>query len=73
MIFPVILLSLGGLVGSVDAQAYEPADFNVTTALEELGIDVSQLPPLSDLSRRGDTGLCSAAVSSAHPPCAIAA
>lgn len=64
MIFLVVLLSLGGLVGSTAAQAYEPADFNVTLALEDLGIDVSQLPPLSSIAKRGKADACSAAVGS---------
>ena len=63
MILPVLLLSLGGLAGIVNAQAYEPADFNVTAALEELGIEVSELPPLANLAKRAGTGACSAAVS----------
>lgn len=44
------------------ASVIEPADFNVTEALLEQGVDVSQLPGLSDLTKRSELG-CSIAVS----------
>ncbi|WYZ41154.1 hypothetical protein EsH8_V_000049 [Colletotrichum jinshuiense] len=50
--------------GAADtASVIEPADFNVTEALLEQGVDVSQLPGLSDLTTRSDL-VCSIACNS---------
>ncbi|KAH8173740.1 FAD binding domain-containing protein [Sarocladium implicatum] len=62
---PLVILSLGGLARYVSAQAYEPSDFNVTAALGELGIEVSELPPLASLEKRGEKGSGSASCSAA--------
>lgn len=62
-----VLLSafvLGGLGGTAAAQDnFEPADFNVTSELLTLGVDVNALPELSGLAERDDAAPCAAAVS----------
>ena len=62
-----VLLSafvLGGLGGTAAAQDnFEPADFNVTSELLTLGVDVNALPELSGLAERDDAASCAAAVS----------
>jgi hypothetical protein len=42
---------------------YEPAEFDVITALKTLGIDVSEIPALDGFNADAPTGECSVAVS----------
>ena len=63
MITPVLLSVLGSVVGTAVAQTFEPVDFNVTEGLLDLGVDVTQLPELSDLVERSANSHCAAAVS----------
>ena len=49
--------SLGAL-----AQTFEPTSFNVTGALEGLGVDVTAIPALDGLAIRSSTTACSIAV-----------
>ncbi|KAJ9605215.1 hypothetical protein H2200_010605 [Cladophialophora chaetospira] len=61
MQFPFTVLSLAlGLVVSVSAQdsPIEPANFNVTNALIDLGVDISALPKLDALTNRSSTSGC---------------
>lgn len=67
MITPVLLSVLGSVVGTAVAQTFEPVDFNVTEGLLDLGIDVTQLPELSDLVERSTNSHCAAAVSLIPP------
>lgn len=58
------LVPLGALVAGATAQSsgevFEPQDFNVTAALEKLGVDVSGLPePESGLDLRSSVAQCS--------------
>lgn len=68
-----ILVSFAALVVSVAGQStFEPADFNVTEALLDNGVNVSALPDLAPLVDRASTSGCSAAVSSAaHDPSSL--
>ncbi|KAH6629275.1 hypothetical protein C7974DRAFT_184022 [Boeremia exigua] len=53
------------LVAGATAQStFEPADFNITKALLDNGINVSELPDLAPLVDRSFTGGCSAACNS---------
>lgn len=54
-----------GFLASVSAQdsVFEPADFNVTEALIDQGINVTALPGLDSLGTRSSTAGCSIAVS----------
>lgn len=59
------LFAIGGL-GLSYASAIEPDNFNVTRALEDLGVDVSKIPALqsfSSVQSRSTESACSAAVS----------
>lgn len=59
------LSAIGG-IGLSYANAIEPANFNVASALEELGVDVSKIPALqsfSGLQSRSTENACVAAVS----------
>lgn len=59
--FSILALAAGA---AVQAQSFsEPADFNVTAALVDLGVDVSALPELDSLSQWSSTAGCSIAVS----------
>jgi hypothetical protein len=49
--------------GVVSQSTFEPADFNITEALLDNGVNVSALPDLSSLVDRSSTSGCSAAVS----------
>jgi hypothetical protein len=62
------LVPIGVLAAGAAAQAsssiFEPQDFNVTAALENLGVDVGALPvPASRLNARYSSAQCSLAVS----------
>ncbi len=46
---------------------FESADFNATEALVDLGINVTALPDLAQLSERSSTAGCSIAVSRTSP------
>ena len=56
---------LAGLLGSavVVGQDFEPQNFNVTDALEDLGINVTAIPDLAPLAERSSSSGCSIAVS----------
>ncbi|UNI17425.1 hypothetical protein JDV02_003768 [Purpureocillium takamizusanense] len=56
--------ALGGLCGTAAAEDFEPADFNVTSELLKLGVDVSKLPGLSGLGGRDVSAPCTAACKS---------
>jgi hypothetical protein len=59
------VFAISGL-GLSYASAIEPDNFNVTSALEDLGVDVSKIPALqsfSSLQSRSTESSCSAAVS----------
>ena len=57
------IIGLMALVAGVTSQStFEPADFNITEALLDNGVDVSALPDLAPLVDRAPTGGCSAAV-----------
>ncbi|KAF2704599.1 FAD-binding domain-containing protein [Pleomassaria siparia CBS 279.74] len=63
-ITPVITLALAaGVITQASGAAFEPQDFNVTAALENIGVDVSALPEPkeSDLSKRSLLAPCSLA------------
>lgn len=60
---------IAALAAGVGAQAsgavFEPQDFNITAALENLGVDVSALPePANTLNARASDAQCSHAVGS---------
>jgi hypothetical protein len=49
---------------TINAQSYfEPANFDPTDALADLGVDISKIPELEALSPRADTSSCAIAVS----------
>jgi hypothetical protein len=52
---------------SVLAQTFEPADFNVTEALLDQGVNVSAIPGLLELAERSSTAGCAIAVSPVDP------
>jgi hypothetical protein len=59
------LSAIGG-VALAHASAIEPDNFNITSALEDLGVDVSEIPALQSLSSiqsRSSETSCSIAVS----------
>ncbi|ETN43880.1 uncharacterized protein HMPREF1541_11011 [Cyphellophora europaea CBS 101466] len=56
-----LILLAAGSIGSVYSQGFENADFNITEALVEKGVDVSALPELADLEQRSSTAGCSIA------------
>lgn len=65
------LLPLGAFAARATAQdsntIFEPQDFNVTAALEKLGVDVSKIPESdSILTSRSSAAQCSHAVSYPH-------
>ena len=59
---------MAAVVGWACAQDIEPADFNVTQALIDQGVDISKLP-LADLQARSTESACAAAVSLLRPLC----
>lgn len=59
----LVLLALG-TIGSVRSQGFEAADFNVTEALAEKGVNISALPGLAGLEERSSTAGCSIACNS---------
>jgi hypothetical protein len=72
----VRLTSIGALAAGVTAQSgsvFEPQDFNITAALEKLGVVVSILPePASLLDARSSDAQCSHAVSATMAPVKMA-
>jgi hypothetical protein len=53
-----------GVIAQAGSGAFEPQDFNITAALESLGIDVSALPqPANKFNVRSSDLPCSNAVS----------
>ena len=61
----ISLWALLGLVplGAIAKDAFEPADFNVKDALLKNGVDVADLPELSQLGKRSSMSRCGVAVS----------
>ena len=55
-------LLLAGLAAGAKGQAFEPADFNVTEALIEQGVNLSALPELASLAERSSNSACQIAV-----------
>jgi hypothetical protein len=59
---PIGVLAVG--VGAQASDVFEPSDFNITAALESLGVDVSALPePANTINARVSSAKCSHAVS----------
>jgi hypothetical protein len=62
--------SSAALVACVASQAtFEPADFNVTEALLDNGVNVSYIPELAPLVERSVLSGCSIAVSTSYGLC----
>lgn len=61
----ISLLALLGLApfGVIAQDVFEPADFNVKEALLKNGVDVADLPELSQLGKRSSISRCGVAVS----------
>jgi hypothetical protein len=59
-------LAFGTLVVGVLAQVFEPADFNITEALLDNGVNVSAIPELAPLAAKSLLYGCSVAVSYHH-------
>ncbi|KAH7371561.1 FAD binding domain-containing protein [Pyrenochaeta sp. MPI-SDFR-AT-0127] len=57
------VVSLGALTAAASASTFEPADFNVTEALLDNGVNVSAIPELAGLVERSSLGACSIACS----------
>ena len=55
------------LASLVASQAFEAADFNVTEALLDQGVNVSALPELASLVERSSNLACNIAVSTLEP------
>lgn len=60
-------LAFASTIKSSLAADVEPADFNATQALIDQGLDVSAVPALADLARRGSKSGCSIAVGDTIP------
>jgi len=58
-----LLFPFATLLLSVVSQVFEPADFSVTEALLDQGINVSALPELAGLTDRSSNLACNIAVS----------
>lgn len=56
-------VSASALAASAVASTFEPADFNVTEALLDNGVNISAIPGLEGLVERSSLGACSIAVS----------
>lgn len=67
MIAPVLLSVLAALTGTAVGQTFEPAEFNATESLLSLGVDVTDLPELSNFVERSTNFPCAAAVSLLFP------
>ncbi|KAK6826152.1 FAD binding domain-containing protein [Apiospora arundinis] len=57
MLLRTLCLAALTVIG-VESQAFEPADFNVTQALVERGVNFSALPELASLADRSSTHAC---------------
>lgn len=55
-------ISLFAVASIVSAQSFEPADFNVTEALVDIGVNVAAIPELAGLVERSSISACSIAV-----------
>lgn len=66
MLTQLYCLTAALAVGAL-AQVIEPTDFNVTEALENLGVEVEELP-IADLESRSTNAACAVAVSQSTPP-----
>jgi hypothetical protein len=51
------------VVGALAQSTFEPADFNVTQALLDKGVNISSIPQLEGLVERSSSSGCSIAVS----------
>ncbi|KAH3957243.1 hypothetical protein HBI70_237070 [Parastagonospora nodorum] len=62
----ILLLALLGLMpfGVIAQEVFEPADFNVKEALLKNGVDVADLPELSQLGKRSSMSRCEVACNS---------
>ncbi|KAF2641900.1 FAD-binding domain-containing protein [Massarina eburnea CBS 473.64] len=62
----VVLLSalLAGGLAQSDAEAFEPANFNVSAALLDIGVHVSAIPELAGLENRSSLSACEIACAS---------
>jgi hypothetical protein len=58
----IVVPLITALAARVAAQSFEPSEFNVTAALQNLGVDVSELPTPS-LAERSLSLPCALAVS----------
>lgn len=59
-----LLSAVGGIALSrADQTPFEPADFDVTAALKDKGVDVSRIPALDGFAIESTDNPCSAAVS----------
>jgi hypothetical protein len=58
-----VAASVSAFAAGVLADIFEPADFNVTQALRDNGVDVTAIPGLAGLAERSSAGACSIAVS----------
>ena len=59
--------ALAVAAGASTQDVFEPADFNVTEALIDNGINVSTIPDLADLAARSSLKGCSIAVGLVYP------
>jgi hypothetical protein len=62
------LIVLSTFATSGLADAFEPADFNVTDALVKSGVDIYAIPELAGLVDRSSSKACWIAVSNYHLP-----
>jgi hypothetical protein len=58
-----VAASISAFATGVLGSTFEPADFNVTEALLNDGVDVTAIPGLAGLAERSSSGACSIAVS----------
>lgn len=61
-----LVLTFGSFAAGILSQTFEPANFNVTEALLDNGVNVSAIPVLSPYSKRSLLSGCLAAVSLRH-------
>jgi hypothetical protein len=61
------IVSLGAVATGSWASSIEPANFNITEALLNTGVNVSAIPELFGLVERSSMGACSIAVGYPHP------
>jgi hypothetical protein len=64
MVSFLVLSLLGAFSGAAVAQTFESPDFNVTEGLLDLGIDITELPELTEFVERSAISSCAPVVSS---------